>query len=291
MGAGMANLPLSMGKPELSVIVPTYGRAEQALRAVKSALAQDIDLEVVVVDDGSPTPIEMDAGAPRVTIVRLENNQGAAAARNAGVAAAKAQWIALLDSDDVWPALSLRPRLDAARGAGDAGRTIWAAGFVDVWPNGRRGAVRRPKPSARATDFAAGCWSCPGSTALLSRAAWERSGGQDPALRRLEDYEWLFRWGLAGGRLEIHDGVGAEINRGWRAAPDLIAAAAAYVQTKHAAAPKTLTRRMESYLQLELAASLLRHGAGVGGVLALTRSWLLHPRLQAALEPFWASAE
>jgi glycosyltransferase involved in cell wall biosynthesis len=277
-----------MAAPEVSVIIPSFGRQQQLMRAARSALAQDVDLELIVVDDGSPTPLRLDLEPGRTVLVRLDVNSGAAAARNAGAAAARANWIAFLDSDDCWPAGSLRPRLAAARAGGEPEATIWAGAFTDVWPDGRR-LTRHPRASCDPLDFASGCWTCPGSTALLSREAWRRSGGQDPALRRLEDYEWLMRWGFAGGRIAVHPGVAAEIHRGARATPASIRAAANHIRAKHGATRARLRRRMESYLDLELAAACLHHGDVAGGTVALARSWWLKPRRRAAIERFWTS--
>lgn len=276
-----------MGTPEISVIIPTFGRADRVVLAADSVLAQDADVEVVVVDDGSPQPIRMKR--ERVSVLRLAANQGAAAARNEGVAAARADWIAFLDSDDVWTANSLRVRLDAARAASDPARTIWAAGFADIWPNGMR-RTRVPKPSADIADAVSACWTCPGSTALLSRDAWRRSGGQDPRLRRLEDYDWLLRWIASGGQLAVHEGVAAEIARGARASPAAINEAAVYLRKKHARLSGRLMRRMRSYLALERAAAELGARNVIGGAAALAESWLLHPRAQVELEPFWNRA-
>lgn len=275
-----------MSRPELSVVLPSFGRQRQTERAVASALAQDVDLEIVVIDDGSPSPLEL-AGDARIRIVRFQQNQGAAAARNAGVAMAAADWIAFLDSDDAWPDGSLRPRLSQARAAADAHETIWVAGFVDTDATGRRLRSRLPRETDRIEDFASGCWACPGSTALLTREGWVRSGGQDENLRRLEDFEWLYRWGAGGGRLRVYPAIGAEISRGSRAAPDLVAAAAAQILFKHADVPTPLRRRMQSYLYLELGASRLAQRAWLGAGLALAQSWLLHPRMQPSLERFW----
>lgn len=277
-----------MSRPEISVIVPTFGRQEQMRTAVRTALAQDADLEVVVVDDGSPQPITLDDDSGRVRLVRSSVNLGAAGARNIGADQAQGEWIAFLDSDDVWPEGSLRPRLEAAQEAPDPTTTIWAGAFVDVWPEERRGLRRVPKASASPLDFASGCWMCPGSTALMSRAAWARSGGQDASLRRLEDYEWLLRWGLAGGRLAVHSGVAAEITRGGRAAPDLIDAASRVIRSKFSSAPAPIVRRIESYLSLERGAALLHRRDRTRGLMALGKSWVLHPRLQPALENFWS---
>lgn len=278
-----------MGRPELSVIVPTYNRVDATVRAIGSALAQEVDLDVVVVDDGSVEPFAFGDDA-RVSVLRLEQNGGAAAARNAGVTAAKADWLAFLDSDDAWTPHSLRPRLDTARATPDPDRTIWGAGFIDAWPDGRRTA-RMPIESADLLALASGCWSCPGSTALFSRAAWRQSGGQDASLRRLEDYDWLLRWGAGGGRLAIAPIVAAEITRGDRAPSQTIAAAAARLREKHATRDENVRRRLDSYLALEAGAALLHEGKFASGTVALVQSWLLRPRLRAALEPFWRPVE
>lgn len=272
-----------MPAPDVSVIVPTFGRAAQVARAVASVLAQDADLEVVVVDDASPVPIAIDD--KRVRVIRLAHNVGAAGARNAGVAAASSDWLAFLDSDDVWTPKSLGPRLELAR-AGDHIRTIWGAGFASIWPDGRS-LVRIPRASSSLADMTSGCWICPGSTALLSRAAWERSGGQDEALRRQEDYDWLLRWGQSGGLIAVHEGVAAEITRGPRGAPADAIAAAEYIRRKNADLPAALKKRMESYLLLEIGVAELGARRMFAGANALLQSWLLHPRVQASLEPFW----
>ena len=106
-------------------------------------------------------------------------------------------------------------------------------------------------------------------------------------LRRLEDYEWLLRWGFAGGSLAVFNGIAAEISRAGRAPVALVAQAAAYIMDKHRSVGTALRRRMHSYLALELAASKLHGGELVSGALELAHSWVLHPRAQASLEPFW----
>ena len=91
--------------PEISVIVPVY-KAEQYLkRCVKSILEQTYqDFELILVDDGSPdnSPSLCDEWAKndnRIHVIHKENG-GASSARNAGLKAAKGNWIAFTDSDD-----------------------------------------------------------------------------------------------------------------------------------------------------------------------------------------------
>lgn len=109
-----ANLPHGH-RPRVSVIIPTYNRAQNALRAVHSALAQtESSLEVLVVDDGSSddTPKAFAKLPERVTYIRKPNG-GASSARNAGLRRAGGDWIALLDSDDDWAPDKLARQLAA----------------------------------------------------------------------------------------------------------------------------------------------------------------------------------
>ena len=91
--------------PKVSVIIPTYNRATKVRNAIDSALGQTFsDLEVIVVDDGSSDgtgEILQEAYGNRIRYFAQEN-QGASAARNKGLAEARGEWIAFLDSDDFW---------------------------------------------------------------------------------------------------------------------------------------------------------------------------------------------
>lgn len=95
-------------EPRVSVIVPAYNAADCLERALNSALAQTMaDLEVIVVDDGSQdTTFEIAcrvaARDSRVKVLRNEHNRGVAGSRNRAVKAARGEWIAFLDADDVW---------------------------------------------------------------------------------------------------------------------------------------------------------------------------------------------
>jgi hypothetical protein len=90
--------------PEVSIILPTYNRADTIMRAVDSVLNQIFhDWELIIIDDGSTDATSrLDfAIDPRIRLIR-QKNQGVAAARNAGFAAARGRFIAFLDSDDEW---------------------------------------------------------------------------------------------------------------------------------------------------------------------------------------------
>jgi glycosyltransferase involved in cell wall biosynthesis len=92
--------------PLISVVIPTFNRAELLKRSLKSVLSQTYtNLEVIVVDDNSSdSTIETIKGIsdPRVRYIRHQERKGGASARNSGIFASKGEFISFLDSDDTW---------------------------------------------------------------------------------------------------------------------------------------------------------------------------------------------
>ena len=110
--------------PRASIIIPTFNRPHLLPRAVESARAAGKDVEIIVVDDASVD--ETSAVCRKFTdikYVRLERNQGVAAARNAGILASQSDYIAFLDDDD----LRLPGSIDLQSDALDANTDV---GFV-----------------------------------------------------------------------------------------------------------------------------------------------------------------
>jgi GT2 family glycosyltransferase len=105
--------------PTVSVVIPTYNRAGWLPGAVGSVLAQTAAvLEVLVVDDGSTdNSAEVCAGFPAPVRYIRQKNAGVSAARNRGMGEARGEFIALLDSDDLWvpEKLAVQLALHAAR--------------------------------------------------------------------------------------------------------------------------------------------------------------------------------
>jgi glycosyltransferase involved in cell wall biosynthesis len=92
--------------PLVSVIIPAYQASADIGEALDSVFGQTFtDFEVIVVNDGSPDTQDLNAAiAPYLSRLRYieQPNRGAAAARNAALRAARGEYVAFLDADDVW---------------------------------------------------------------------------------------------------------------------------------------------------------------------------------------------
>lgn len=181
--------------PTVSVVVPTHERAHLLGRTVRSALGQTgVDLEVVVVDDGSSDDTGKVIAAvtdDRLRSVRNPTATGVSAARNRGVTEARGEWVAFCDDDDLWAPGKLAAQLAAAEQAG-AG---WAyAGDVNVDDQLRvLSGSPPPDPDAvmtllpRVNPLGSG-----GSNVVVRSALLASVGGFDPGLHRTEDWDlWL----------------------------------------------------------------------------------------------------
>ena len=132
----------------VSVVVPTYDYGCFVAEAVASALAQTYPhREVIVVDDGS-TDDTREVLAPYSDRIRyiFQSNQGLSAARNTGIRAAQGEFIALLDSDDVWHPRKLEVQMHFLHDLPEVG-LLGTDLFMDQrshWPASRRCASRLP---------------------------------------------------------------------------------------------------------------------------------------------------
>lgn len=101
---------------KVSVIIPTFNRKQSVLVAIASVLEQTVSAdEVIVVDDGSTDGTSdaiWDHYGSRVVVVKQENG-GVSAARNRGIECARGEWVAFLDSDDVWVPTKLERQIEA----------------------------------------------------------------------------------------------------------------------------------------------------------------------------------
>jgi glycosyltransferase involved in cell wall biosynthesis len=190
----------------VSVIIPTYNRCRLVMDAVESVTNQGMsDVEVVVVDDGSTdnTRALFDRSHKNVRYIYQEN-KGVSAARNRGVAESTGQFIAFLDSDDLWAPGKLRSQI----GLVTSNSVLSFQGvewFVDrkedepllqqashvKWPRlDSNGFLRDPL-----LDVAEGRYLHLGSM-LCTREAFMQIGWFDTSLRLGEDEDWFSRASL-----------------------------------------------------------------------------------------------
>jgi glycosyltransferase involved in cell wall biosynthesis len=198
-------------RPEATVVVPTRDRWHLlSAAALPSALGQeDVELEVVVVDDGSRTeapPWVAKLADPRVRLVRHPRPLGVAGARNTGIREATGKWIAFLDDDDLWSPQKLRFQLDAATSAG-AGFAY--GGAAAVAEDGTWLYSLRPVEAenlARMLLSRNVLWG--GSSNVLARGdALDRLGGFDERLFQLCDWDLWIRLALTERAAVVRDVV------------------------------------------------------------------------------------
>jgi Glycosyl transferase family 2 len=190
--------PVTAGpRPSFSVIVPAYNAAAFIGEAVRSALAQTSQpLEVIVADDGSEDGLEHLAGlGDRVVVLRLPH-RGVAAARNEAVRAASGDFVAMLDSDDVY----LPERLEAL-GALAAVRPdldiVCSDAFVEAG-GAVRGRFHADTPFAVEDQRGAILERCFCPWPAIRRDRLLAIGGFDESLRTGSDWECVIRLILAG---------------------------------------------------------------------------------------------
>ncbi len=103
----------------ISVVLPTYNRADRIKLSIESVLKQSVkDIELIVVDDGSTDNTEDIVEGivdQRIKYIKLSQNKGACAARNIGIEAAKGEFIAFQDSDENWYKNKLEIELKALK--------------------------------------------------------------------------------------------------------------------------------------------------------------------------------
>ncbi|WP_135855417.1 glycosyltransferase [Halorussus salinus] len=238
--------------PTVSVVIPTYNRAELLTRAIDSVLAQTYDdFELLVVDDGSTDDTEEVVTGyddERVRYLAHDTNRGANPARNTGIEAAEGEYVAFLDSDDEWRPRKLDAQLDRLDGTDDD----WVAVYTDydVTVPGAGGLVRETAADLLATDdeetpveggeelvgptLADTLHTGAGSTLLVETEVARRIDGFDEELDWFQDPDFLLRVLLEGQLAHVPEPL---VVRHYSGSPD--------AETAHAAGEEFLAKHDE----------------------------------------------
>ncbi len=182
---------------KVSVIIPSYRRADRVRDSIESVLAQTFsDLEVIVVDDGSDDGTDKVVEAvedTRVRYVSHPTNRGGNAARNTGIRHARGDLIAFLDSDDVWEPDKLESQVEHLIRVGPE------FGFCTTWilrvdPFGQEISRIEPSPEGR-SPFQLWEGNDLGgfSTVLVRKEALQRMGDLDESLASCQDWDCYLR--------------------------------------------------------------------------------------------------
>ena len=177
----------------VTVIIPTHNRWPMLGEAVESVLSQTSpSYELIVVDDGSTdeTPRRLHAYGARITVL-TQSRRGVAAARNLGASRASGQYLAFLDSDDLWHPSKLERQL----GFMESNPAVEICQTDEIWiRNGVRVNPRRKHRKPSGDVFRASLELClvSPSAVMMRRELFERVGGFDESLPVCEDYDlWL----------------------------------------------------------------------------------------------------
>ena len=175
---------------KVSVIIPAHNDARHLRECLDSVLAQDVPVEVIVVDDGSEddTASILASYGDRVKAIR-QANAGAGAARNAGMNIASGEFIAFLDADDVWLPGKLRHQVDVLQQRPRAGFVF--TGWRCLYPDGSTSDVR-PTESLSYSDLLMDCRILT-STVVMRRSLVDQVGRFATELRRGQDYNYWIR--------------------------------------------------------------------------------------------------
>ncbi len=132
----MKNMPT----PLVSIIMPTYNRRRIIGKSIESVLQQTYsNFELIIIDDGSTDNTDEYINSftdGRIRYIRYKKNKGACHARNRGLKAAKGEYIAFLDSDNIWSKDYLRSRIDKFEMLGIRYGLIW--GPIKIYEKNKR---------------------------------------------------------------------------------------------------------------------------------------------------------
>jgi len=179
---------------QISVVIPTYNRWPLLCRAIDSVLQQQSAAEqIIIVDDGSSddTPLHIQRTYGDAVEVIQQTNRGVSSARNLGIAHARCDWIAFLDSDDEW----LPGKLCSQQAEILDNPMAVLCHTEEIWiRNGTRVNAMQKHRKSGGHIFEACLPLCAisPSSVLLKKSMLEELGGFDETLPACEDYDlWL----------------------------------------------------------------------------------------------------
>lgn len=189
--------------PLVTVIIPTFSRPNNLVRAVKSVLAQTYkNIEIIIVDDnGENTPYQIETEniltdfvtQGKITYLKHKVNKNGSAARNTGIKASKGKFITFLDDDDEYKPLKIEKQVDAL-----VNNQEYAAvycGFQII----KKGRVLKSVQPSEKGNLQFELLSCnwgfgTGSNPMFKRSVFDTIGFFDESFIRHQDLEFMVRF-------------------------------------------------------------------------------------------------
>jgi glycosyltransferase involved in cell wall biosynthesis len=188
-----------MSTPKVSVVIPSYNRAEYIAATLDSVLAQTYtDFEIIFVDDGSAdsTKTILEKYCKRDSRVKYiyQNNSERAIARNAGMKQAQGDYICLVDSDDIWYPHKLERQIKVMEANPEAGFSYAAVNRIDFSGKHIQVAPRQQEGySGRVFDKLLMRNFIPSVTPMFRRELFDQAGAQRTEFIPYEDWDFWLR--------------------------------------------------------------------------------------------------
>ena len=195
-------------QPLITIVIPTYNRLKFLQEAIASVIAQTYtNWELIIVDDGSATETKetiQSLSEQRIKLLSIPHCGNIALLRNTGVAAGSGEWLAFLDSDDVWVSDRLELQLCELRQE----PRCWSYGGSELMDE-----TRQAIPFRAGNNIALSGWiiedllvnkvSASIGSLLIDRKLFEKIGGFNNSIKAREDFELTLRLAMEAEVLAV----------------------------------------------------------------------------------------
>ncbi len=269
--------------PEVSVVIPTYNRAESIGDSIESVLTQTFqEFEIIIVNDGSTDETEKvisNFSDARIKLISQTTNKGASAARNNGIRASKGDFVAFLDSDDRWLPEKLQIQTDYLKnlleiGSCSTGYYKYKPGFGFIASKPVNSEENWLKHLLTTMDLSFG------TTLLVRKNCFDKSGLFDENFPRHEDWDWVLSY-LKFFQHHVIEQPLVEIKRSSGVDPEKIEIANTMLLDKHYDQfyqfGNRFGRKVEAKRWIEVAQAYFKSGITGKGIHFLWKAFKLNP--------------
>ena len=193
-------MPKVINELSVTVIIPTYNRREELLRAITSVLQQSYEVsEIVIVDDNSSFSVkqmvsyhhELLIQKKKLKIIKNKKNVGSAASRNIGVRHSNGKYVAFLDSDDTWLPNKCQKQLKVFNND-DSVDMVYCDQFLNR--SGKRSNSGKILHTNNVLHHLSNGWTAPNtSTLIFKKDSFLNIGGFSENLASCQDHDLWFK--------------------------------------------------------------------------------------------------